>query len=448
MTWNKEESEKATNGTASENWQGNKLSIDTRKFDKGDIFVALKGENTDGHNFIDKAIENGASSVIVSQKITQNIPYLLVKDTYKAIDDLAIYRNNELCAAKIAVTGSVGKTSTKEMLNFVFSSFGKTYVNPGNYNNRLGMPISLASMDKNCDFGIFELGMNHAGEIEPLSQMLIPDIAIITIIAPVHLEFFESIEGIARAKAEIFSGMEKGRRVILNSDSECFDLLKKLALEKKLEVFACGKNSESKIIKITELEDGKAKIMANIIGKEIEYEMNTNAEHLINNSILVLTAAASIGKDIKQASSALKMFGALKGRGMKTPCNLSGKNIIIIDDSYNASSVSVKAALDNLGKYKTRKIAILADMRELGKDSIAYHLDLKTSLIKNKIDILITYGELMQNLHNDYEGKKYHFKNLEEIFENLKKIIDDKDIILIKGSYGTKLHELVSMIGI
>jgi len=441
--WNSNDAEKATNGTSSQEWSGGKLTIDSRNIEKDDIFVALSGENTDGHNYVSEALKRGASCAIISKDINENIATLKVSDTLTAIDDLAIYRRNQTQAKMIAVTGSVGKTTTKEMLKLAFSALGKTHSSQGNYNNRLGMPISLASMDHDCDYGIFEIGMNHSGEISPLSDFLKPDLAIITIIAPVHIEFFDSVEDIALAKAEIFSGMKPGSTAILNIDNKYHYILEELAKKKGLRVINCGEEGDSKLIEI----NGDT-ITANIMGEIIVYKMQQVPEHLIKNSIYVLSAVKALGGDLKKAAANLINFFSLKGRGKKSEIYLDGKKVILIDDSYNASPPSVKAALASLGKYKNRKIAILGNMLELGENSVKFHVDLKEDIESNNIDKVITFGNLMHELHKCLPDNKKlsHIETLDELITYVNNISVDGDVILVKGSHGSRLYQFVEHI--
>ena len=344
--WNSKDAEKATNGKSTQEWVGGKLFIDSRKVAQGGIFIALAGNITDGHEFIESAAKNGAASAIVSKNVSASIPTLVVKDTEKALNDLASYRREEAKAKIIAVTGSVGKTSTKEMLAMSLAALGVTQATEGNYNNHLGLPITLASLSVDTEFGVFELGMNHQGELDYLSNLLKPDIAIITTVAPAHLEFFNSVEDIAFAKSEVFRGMKEGSIAVLNVDNEYYYILESEAKKRGLKIVTVGKNGDSKIINIEERNDSGSSVEASICGDLISFNLGTSALHMVQNAILVLTAVKVLGLDVAKAASALANFSGLVGRGAKSDIKIDNKKVTLIDDSYNASPASVRAALN------------------------------------------------------------------------------------------------------
>ena len=443
--WNSKDAEKATNGKSTQEWVGGKLFIDSRKVAQGGIFIALAGNITDGHEFIESAAKNGAASAIVSKNVSASIPTLVVKDTEKALNDLASYRREEAKAKIIAVTGSVGKTSTKEMLAMSLAALGVTQATEGNYNNHLGLPITLASLSVDTEFGVFELGMNHQGELDYLSNLLKPDIAIITTVAPAHLEFFNSVEDIAFAKSEVFRGMKEGSIAVLNVDNEYYYILESEAKKRGLKIVTVGKNGDSKIINIEERNDSGSSVEASICGDLISFNLGTSALHMVQNAILVLTAVKVLGLDVAKAASALANFSGLVGRGAKSDIKIDNKKVTLIDDSYNASPASVRAALNYLGKNSGRKVAILADMLELGGASAELHKSLEKEITTNAIDIVLTYGNLMNELNKILPKmvKKKHFLDLNSLKEYIKKILDDGDTVLIKGSFGTKLYEII-----
>jgi UDP-N-acetylmuramoyl-tripeptide--D-alanyl-D-alanine ligase len=443
--WFSSEAEQATKGFSTSKWSGNQLSIDTRQIQPGDIFVALKGRFTDGHNFINEAAANKASVAIVDHIIPDcKIPLLVVKDTLQALHDMAKYKRLESPAKFIGVTGSVGKTSTKQMLHLAFSAIGSTFSSRANYNNKLGLAINLASMPKNCEYAILELGMDKAGEMHELSEIVKPDLAIITNISPCHIENFANLEGIAYAKSEIYDFMTENSPVILNQQTEHTDILQKQALAKNLNIQWCGKNSANYISNI-EYKDNISKIQITLNNKIFDYNLSTNFTHLIENSIFAAKAVDIFAADkINLALDNLVNFSPINGRGNIVQTIFNNKDITLIDDSYNANPLSMKAALENLGKYKKRKIAILGDMLELGENAIKYHQSLKEDIINNNIDHVILCGHLMSYLSKILPS---HITLLqcdkpEEITKEIDTYIKNHDIILIKASRGINLTKI------
>jgi len=427
---------------------GNRICIDSKRVEEGDIFLALKGENTDGHEYVLDAFKNGATCAIVeSLPLTpkDHDRLMLVAEARAALKQLAVFNRQRSKAKIIAVTGSVGKTSTKEALQLACSANGSSYCSWGNFNNALGLPISIASMPIDSKFGIFELGMNHPGEIKQLTKLLRPHLALITTVSKVHFEHFNSLKDIALAKGEIFSGMDKNGIAILNGDDKYYSLLSRLALEQGIvNVCSFGESfkNESHLLKY---EDSKIK--ARIFNKEIEYEIQANGKHQAINSIAALAAISKLGIGLKAAAKALSAFSSGEGRGAISELRLKKKVILIIDDSYNASPISVKAALQVLQNISgsKRKIAVLGDMRELGPCAKREHQELAETFEASGINKLVTVGPLMKNLFNfvvEAKGLK-HFNDYNDAKHGILRLIEDGDCILFKGSNGTKVHEIV-----
>ncbi len=456
--WNNSIIKKVTLCETYGEWEADQLCIDSRKIKKGDIFISIKGQNVDGHDYIQQAFDGGAHAAIV-EYIPRNIDksvkenLILVASSIKALNDLALFNRKRTNAKIIAITGSIGKTSTKEALHKALSAIGDAYCNPGNYNNNLGLPISLASMPLDAEYGIFELGMNHSGEIAQLTKILKPDIAIITNIAAVHLENFDSIIDIAKAKAEIFLGLppEQGI-VLLNGDNKFCNLLideaKSLSIRS---IYTFGhSNTNNSFFTNHERNVDHTCVTAFVMGQVVNYKIKAYGEHQIINSLVALSTVKLLGLDIEKALKGIENFTNIKGRGKVTQITFDGKAIILIDDSYNASPNSVKAALNSLQYIDTsqakRKLAILADMYELGANEIEMHKNLLADIQNSNIDQVITVGNLMKHL---FEGlpdnlRLFHFNSYEEVIKNISNIILNKDCILIKGSSGTKIHKLVN----
>lgn len=444
----------ATGGKVYGKWNSSGFSVDSRNVKPGDIFVALKGERHDGHDFVLDALKTAAAAMV--ERIPENCDpkkhnIILVSDSLASLKKLAIFNRNRCKAKIIAVTGSVGKTSTKEQLKLAFSKLGRTYSSAGNYNSQIGAPLSLASMPLDTEFGIFELGMSHSGEMSVLSKIFKPDISIITTIAPVHLENFSSVEGIAKAKSEIFSGMNQDGTAILNSDNQYIGILESEAIRngiKSIIKFGCNSDNEGYLISC-ESDDGGVKIESNIFKKKVDYTMLSQGKHHAVNALSVLLSVGSLGLDVQKAADGLKSFTDVKGRGAVKEIILKDKKkITLIDDSYNASVLSIKAALDVLSKKSKckRKVAILADVLELGEISIKEHKGLLDSVEKSNVDKVIAVGPLMKELFDILPArlKLHHFNDHNEAIRSIDRLLEESDCVLVKGSFGTKIYELVN----
>jgi len=445
--WTSEQAAAASHGKATTAWQADGIAIDSRSVQKGDLFFALTGGQVDGHRYVASALAQGAAAAIVNHipaNVDKTAPLLVVEDTIKALSALAEARRAESKAVIIGVTGSVGKTSTKEALRIACGPFGKTHATAGNFNNHLGVPITLCCMPKDTDMAVFEMGMNHAGELSGLSRQLRPHIAIITNIEAVHLEFFDSLAGIADAKAEIFEGLEGIKAVVLNRDNSYFDQLaakaKALGITR---IHSFGSSKEASCRLLSYQSGGESCVIkADIEGQVISYEIGVNGIHQAHNSLAVLAAIHAAGKDVSQAAEALRGFGAPKGRGKRYQIK---HNFTLIDDSYNASPASVTASLNVLSQEKTtgRKIAILGDMLELGENGIALHRGLAEHM--DGIDEVITVGILMNELQKILPAAKQggHYTNVEALTPLVMRHIQDSDVVLIKGSHGVHMYRLV-----
>lgn len=441
MIWLSEALAEVTKGKIFSHWSGGKLVFDSRLIEEGDIFIALPGNNFDGHNFVEMALtEKKAAGAIVSilpEKVELHEKILLVDDTLKSLEKLANYKREKSKAKIIAVTGSVGKTSVKEILGLAFSPLGKTFISRGNYNNFLGVPINMASLPDDAEFAIFEIGMDHAGEISPLTKLVKPHLAIITSIENIHRANFASIEAIAMAKAEIFEGLQADSTAIINATSNCFDLLISVLdnVKNASQVLSLGIDSK---IEDYFIRDNCSFAKLNILNEEANIEFPYILPyHQMGNIVLALTSVASFALDWRKSLENVKHFTLPRGRGMVTKVNLNGKRITLIDDSYNAGPVSVKAALRTLGNYNGRKIAILGDMVDLGEESVEMHKSLKEDIINNNIDKVICFGKQMEDLYNILPvGKRIaSIRDLKTLAKKLPGYLKSDDVLLIKGSY-------------
>lgn len=436
-----------TKGELLADFNGGDFCIDSRLVKEGDIFLALPGSNIDGHNFIAEALEKGASGVIAKfrpDNVDTNSPLVIVKNVKEALLELAKHKRDTTQARFIAVTGSVGKTSTKEMLQLALSHHGETFASFGNYNNDLGVPICMASIPSGTHYVILEAGMNNPGEIAYLSKLIKPDLAIITTIEPVHLWTFENVAAIAREKASIIDFAAEGAVAIINSASREFLELKSYIDKKHVKTISIGLGLDAEILD-REVIAGELHLRARIFDKFINYKLAHCAQQQIINSLFALIVSYKLGLDLEESAAAIYQFKPLKGRGEVTRL-ASGQ--ILIDDSYNANPASLGAALENLASYKGRKLAIVADMLELGQDTKKLHQELyKEDLFKDFAGV-VAIGEMMKYFYDMLPArlKMGYFKNYEELPKNIAKMTRTYDVILVKGSKGTKLYNIIELL--
>lgn len=455
--WTSAEIAAAVNGTAEAAFTATGVSIDSRKVGKGDLFVALQGPNFDGHDFIARALEAGAAGIIAHRRpddVAANAPIILVKDTLRALQDLGAAARNRSQAKFIAVTGSVGKTSTKEALKTVLSAQARTFASEGNLNNHWGAPLSLARMPRDVEIGIFELGMNHADEIRPLAKMVRPHAAIITIVEAVHIEFFKSVAEIADAKAEILEGLEPGGTAILPRDNEHFARME--ARAKALGVahvigFGADPLSDVRLIACTTGPEGNH-VTASVFGRQIEFATGLAGRHQAVNALAVLAAVKAIGADVAHAAQDLAGARALKGRGHREEIHLAGGNVTLIDESYNASPAAMRAAFTVLAGLPLarggRRIVVLGDMRELGNEGPALHRGLKDDLVAAGIDRAFLVGPLMSELYAllPADMRAQHTADSLAMVAPVTADLKAGDIVLVKGSLGTRMAPIVEAI--
>lgn len=436
--WTSDEAIAATGGTSTE-WVANGVSIDTRTLEKGDLFVALN-DIRDGHDFVVQALENGAAAAMVSRipEGLERAPLLLVPDVLEGLEALGRAARNR-AAKVIAVTGSVGKTGTKEMLRTALTGQGRIHAAEKSYNNHWGVPLTLARIPKNTDFAIIEIGMNHPGEIGPLARMATPDVGVITNVAAVHMEAFHSVAEIATEKAAIFEGVLREGHAILNSDPETFDILRDAANAAGANITTFGIDADFRLIAV-DISGGKTKVEAS----PVSFTIGAEGRHFAMNALAVLAAIDAAGADVGQAAKALENWQVPAGRGERWNVG----NMTLIDDSYNANPTSVAAALDVLAHGAGRRIAILGDMLELGTDEIAMHEDLATLEYMPEIDQVHCVGPLMKSLHaalpTDKRGTWAETSS--ELAKQMPILLNDDDTIMVKGSLGAKMAVVVDAI--
>jgi UDP-N-acetylmuramoyl-tripeptide--D-alanyl-D-alanine ligase len=432
------------------------LSIDTRTVKPGEAFFAIQGESRDGHDFVAAALNAGAGLAVVARDkqaaMPKDAPLLLVNDVLAALNDLAKASRSRSPARIVAVTGSVGKTGTKEALRIVLARQGETHASAGSYNNHWGVPLSLALMPQATRFGVFEIGMNHAGEITPLTRLVRPHVAIVTTIAPVHLEFFGSLDAIADAKAEIFAGVEPGGAAVINSDVAQAGRLKAAALAAGIgEVVTFGERAEAdaRPLKIS-LQAETSTVQAHILGQDITYKLGAPGRHVVDNSLGVLAAAALLGADLALAALALAELKPPVGRGERVMLDVPGGAALLIDESYNANPTSMSAALALLGQVPSkghgRRIAVLGDMLELGPEGAALHAGLAEAVLANSIDLVYCAGSLMKSLWDALPSERRggYAETAAALEAEILAAVGRDDAVMIKGSLGSRMGPIVT----
>jgi UDP-N-acetylmuramoyl-tripeptide--D-alanyl-D-alanine ligase len=432
------------------------LSIDSRTIQPGEAYFAIKGDVHDGHDFVAAALKAGAALAVVERaqrdKFAADAPLLIVDDVLDALRDLARASRTRLKGQVIAVTGSVGKTSTKEALHRVLSPQGETHASAASFNNHWGVPLSLARCPAIARFAVFEIGMNHAGEIEPLVKMVRPHISIITTVEPVHLEFFAGIEAIADAKAEIFAGVEPDGAAVLNRDNSQFARLKASAEKQRIArivSFGSDAKSDARLLDLS-LHATSSAVHANILGHDVSYKAGMPGRHIAMNSLAVLTAASLAGADLALAAIAMSQIEAAAGRGVRRVLDLGSGDATLIDESYNANPASMAAAINVLGQAavgpRGRRIAVLGDMRELGPTAPSLHGGLAEAVKANGIDLVYCCGPLMRSLWDALSaGKRGGYADSSAGLESqVVSAVRAGDAIMIKGSLGSNMKVIVN----
>jgi UDP-N-acetylmuramoyl-tripeptide--D-alanyl-D-alanine ligase len=431
------------------------ISIDTRTIGKGDAFFAIQGEARDGHDFVSAALANGATVAVVSQNriaaMPPGAPLVVVPDVLAALVALGQAGRARVDAKIIGVTGSVGKTGTKEALRLVLEREGATHASVASYNNHWGVPLTLARMPEETRFGVFEMGMNHAGEIAPLTRMVRPDVAVITTIAPVHLENLGSIEAIADAKAEIFEGLGAGGTAVVNRDVPQFariaDHARGLGVG-RIVSFGEAAGADARLINCS-LKADCSFVSATILGDPITYKIGAPGRHVVMNSLGVLAAVKLAGADLAIAGLMLGRLSPPAGRGQRHALHVGGGTATLIDESYNANPTSMRAALALLAQTPVgpggRRIAVMGDMLELGPEEFALHAQLAPALIEGGIDLVYSAGPRMAHLDAALPGslRGAHRPTSAELHSLLIAAIRAGDVVMIKGSLGSRMGPVV-----
>lgn len=462
--WTADEAAAATGGRVQGDWTAGGVSIDTRTLQPGDLFVALKAAR-DGHDFVAQALENGAAAAMVShvpEGVAPDAPLLVVEDVQAGLEALGRAGRARSAARVVAVTGSVGKTSTKEMLAAMLADQGRTHASVASYNNHWGVPLTLARMPVDTEFAIIEIGMNHPGEIAPLARMARPHVAMVTTVAAAHLEAFDSIEGIAVEKASIIDGLEEGGIAVLNADIAQAGILRAKADASGHRSIGFGRHGTEYRLSDVSATDGVTVVQAEAHGEPILFKLSTPGTHFAMNALGALAAVVAMGGDLALAAQSLGRWVPYAGRGVRDRIYLDAVEqdlyLDLIDDAYNANPTSMAAALDVLaaapvrdgtGRFSAgRRIAILGDMKELGPEAAEMHRALADLPSMAEIDKVHCIGPLMKSLHEALpEAQRGKWcETSAEFCEDLRRFVDSGDVVLAKGSLSMALARVVDAI--
>lgn len=433
------------------------ISIDSRTITPGEAFFAIKGDRVDGHDYASIAIANGAALLVVSEaklpalgRLT--IPMIVVEDVLVGLQKLGMAARDRTPATVIAVTGSVGKTTTKEMLRMALAPSGKVHASVASFNNHWGVPLTLARMPIDTRYGVFELGMNHPGEIGPLSRMVRPDVAIITTIAPAHLGNFSSVDEIADAKAEIFEGVVNGGDAILNRDNPYYERLEQAALAQGVEnIHSFGQHAKAEF-RLAEF-DGAAElstVWVSFGGETREVTIGAPGRHLAENAMAVLAAVSLVGADVDAAIEAFASLSAVKGRGQRHRLRMPEGALTLIDESYNANPASMRAAIAVLASAQPgedgRRIAVLGDMLEMGEFAPSVHAELAGPLLASGIEHVWLAGPEMVALRDALPETVHvvYFETTDELVNLVTAEVRAGDVVMVKSSLGIGFGKIVA----
>jgi len=448
VLWTSDEIARVTGGTASAQFEVTGVTFDSREVGAGDLFVAMPGTVHDGHKFVDAAFASGAAGAIVSQPVEG--PHVLVADTFEALRALGQAARERCAATILGVTGSVGKTSTKEALYAALDRCrpGKVHRSVKSYNNHTGVPLSLARMPRDAEFAVLEMGMNNKGEIAALARLVRPNVALITAIAPAHIENLGSEEAIADAKAEIFEGLEADGIAIVPNDTPHRDRLVKAARRRADRIITFGSgDADVHAVHAVSADGGGSLISAALLERELTFTISQRGAHWVSNALAVLAAVEAVGEDVGVAGLALADLGGLKGRGERHMIAIDGGEVLLVDESYNANPASMAATLKSLGDERdvARRIAVLGPMRELGEHSEVLHAALAPAIVGARIDRLILIGDEMAPLESALGGgvRIERADSVEQATDLLLRALQPGDAVLVKASNSIGLARLV-----
>lgn len=464
ILWTATDIARATRGAVRGDFDATGVSIDSRTVTKGDLFIALSGPNFDGHAFVADAFERGAAGALVSGAVSgareqalgnAEQAMVVVEDTLEALTALGAAGRDRARATVIGITGSVGKTGTKDMTACALGALGTVHASTGSFNNHFGLPLTLARLAPDVDFAVVEMGMNHAGELRALTRVARPDIAVVTTVESVHLEFFKDVAAIAEAKAEIFEGVTDGGAAILYRDNAFFGQLSATARACGIDrIIGFGEGADSNVRLIDfNPRSGRNRVTASVDGETFVYELAIDGRHWATNSLAVLAAVRAIGGDLAAATQAMSGMPAPEGRGARHHFALATGPVEVIDDSYNAGPVSMRAALAVLSDAEPapggRRIAVLGDMLELGSGAARFHSELASDVMRHGIDQVFTAGPLMAALFEALPAgvRGRHAGSADSLIQPLVETLRAGDVLLVKGSHGSAMHRVVAALG-
>jgi len=447
LLWSSTEIALATQGRASDHFDVTGVAFDSREVGPGDLFIALQGETTDGHRFVDQAFAQGAAGALVSQPVAG--PHILVDNTSRALNALGASARQRARGKIIGVTGSVGKTSVKEALFAAFdrAAPGKAHRSLKSYNNHVGVPLSLARMPRDTRFGVFEMGMNHAGELAALTALVRPHVALVTTVALAHGAFFADESAIADAKGEIFRGLQPGGTAVIPYDSPHRERLIAAAMAYAGQIVTFGRDRRADVHAREGLPGPRGTfVQAKLRNSEISFTVGPPGDHWITNALAVLAVVEAAGGDLAAAGLALADMTGLPGRGQRITIHLDGGDALLIDEAYNANPASMRATLAMLGHEKGRKVAILGAMRELGPEEARHHAALAEPILAAGVDLALLVGTEMKPLAEALEGKVefVHVPDAAAAADQASRLIAPGDAVLVKGSNSVGLAGVVN----
>ncbi|MGB0671952.1 MAG: UDP-N-acetylmuramoyl-tripeptide--D-alanyl-D-alanine ligase, partial [Rhodospirillales bacterium] len=464
--WTGSEIAAATSGRLCADFAVTGVSIDSRAVASGDLYVAIRGDRLDGHRFTKDALAKGAGGALVDhipEGLDDKAPLVVAAETTEALADLGRAARGRTQARIIGVTGSVGKTGTKEAIATLLAGAGETHATAGNLNNHWGLPLSLARMGRYARYGVLEMGMNHAGELDALSRIARPHVAVITTVTNAHLEYFDGPEGIADAKSELFNGAEPDATAVLNRDNPHFERMRANAAKAGIEnllTFGEATNADCRLLSTEPAEIGQRltgqrltgqRVEVGFLGETLTYDIGAAGRHYALNSLAVACAVHAAGADLRALLGRFALVTAPKGRGRQSRINLADGPATLIDESYNASPEAMRAGFRVLAEGKAgRRIAVLGDMLELGPEGARLHAGLADDLKNLGIDQVYTCGSLMAHLQDALPKTQRagHAKDSETLLPLVLAGLRAGDRVMVKGSAGSRMGVIVSALSV
>lgn len=445
--WTSETLAEVTLGTAETEFSASGVSIDTRTIKPGDLFIAIRGDRVDGHAYVAGALKKGAAGAVVSylpEGVAKDAPLLMTANTQRALEDIGRAARARFDGEVVAVTGSVGKTTAKELLSLALGAGGKTHASAGSLNNHWGVPLTLSSMPADARYAVIEIGMNHYGEIRALNAMVRPHIALITAIAPAHIEHFGSLEAIADAKSEIFESLIPGGSAVLPMDCPQFDRLRRRAVRAGVtSILTFGGKGDARLMDYIESDEG-CRASVDICGIPVKFRLQAPGRHNAAEAMAALACVAVLGGDVRNAAAALSEFKPLQGRGARIRVG----DVTVIDEGYNANTASMAAALSLLKSAPKRKIAVLGDMFEMGEMAAELHVGLLKPVLESDADQVFLCGSEMKALWEKLPASMRggYAQSSAELAPMVAGALAAEDTVLIKGSHGMEMSKITAAI--